>query len=244
MSRRGLPVAVACGVVVMAGLVVASVARPVALLSRPSPAASVPPVPTIPPELRTQQTATPTADSSRLPASDPSPFLIALVQIALVIGAVIVVAVLVRVLLALWRRPRIRLLEDPSFEIPEVPEELLRNADQRVALLHNGAPRNAIVAAWLDLEDSAAATGLPRAPSETSTEYTQRVVGTWEVDRLRLADLAALFREARFSVHDLDESHRRRAIDDLEALHADLSRVASRHAGSRTDLHPDGAREP
>ena len=35
MSRRGVLVAVACGIVVMAALVVAAVARPVALLSRP-----------------------------------------------------------------------------------------------------------------------------------------------------------------------------------------------------------------
>ena len=90
-----------------------------------------------------------------------------------------------------------------------MPVELLRSADQRIALLRTGAPRNAIVAAWLDLETSVAATGLPRDPAETSTEFTERVIGTWDVDRLRLGDLAALYREARFSVHELGEAHRR-----------------------------------
>ena len=104
--------------------------------------------------------------------------------------------------------------------------ELLRSADQRIALLRTGAPRNAIVAAWLDLETSVAATGLPRDPAETSTEFTERVIGAWDVDRLRLGDFAALYREARFSVHELGEAHRERALLDLETLHTDLARVA------------------
>jgi hypothetical protein len=101
-------------------------------------------------------------------------------------------------------------------------------------LLRTGAPRNAIVAAWLDLENSVAATGLPRDPAETSTEFTERVIGTWEVDRLRLGDLAALYREARFSVHELEESHRERALLDLRTLHADLARIAEGERVART----------
>ncbi|WP_404392859.1 DUF4129 domain-containing protein [Humibacillus xanthopallidus] len=227
MSRRGVLVAVACGIVVMAALVVAAVARPVALLSRPDVSIPLPPVPSIATSSRPTPTSTSTATQSEIAPSDPSPFLIALVQIVLVLTAVIVMAVLIRILVALWRRPRITLHEDPSFEIPDVPVELLRSADQRVELLRTGAPRNAIVAAWLDLETAVAATGLPRDPAETSTEFTERVIGTWDIDRLRLGDLAALYREARFSVHELDESHRERALRDLETLHADLARVVT-----------------
>jgi hypothetical protein len=219
-------VAVACGTVAMAALVVAAVARPVALLSRPQSAVPIPPVPTVPESLIPTPTATSTGTQAEFTPSDPSPFLVALVQIMLVLAALIVLAVIIRVVLSLWRRPRITLHEDPSFDIPEVPVELLRSADQRIALLRTGAPRNAIVAAWLDLESSVAATGLPRDPAETSTEFTERVIGTWDVDRLRLGDLAALYREARFSVHELGEAHRERALLDLEALHADLARVA------------------
>ncbi len=227
MSRRGVLVAVACGIVVMAALVVAAVARPVALLSRPDVAVPLPPVPTIATSSGPSPTSTSTATATALPPSDPSPFLIALVQIVLVLAAAIVLAVLIRILMALWRRPRITLHEDPTFVIPDVPVELLRSAEQRVSMLRTGTPRNAIVAAWLDLETAVAATGLPRDPAETSTEFTERVIGTWDIDRLRLGDLAALYREARFSVHELDESHRERAVRDLEALHADLARVVS-----------------
>ena len=227
MSRRGVLVAVACGIVVMAALVVAAVARPVSLLSRPDVSIPLPPVPTIPTSSGPSPTTTSTGTATELAPSDPSPFLIALVQVVLVMTAVIVLAVLIRILVSLWRRPHITLHEDPSFEIPDVPVELLRSAEQRVSMLRTGTPRNAIVAAWLDLETTVAATGLPRDPAETSTEFTERVIGTWEIDRLRLGDLAALYREARFSVHELDESHRSRALRDLETLHADLARVVT-----------------
>ena len=242
MSRRGVLVAVACGIVVMAGLVVAAVARPVALLSRPEASVPAPPVPTAPQSLLPTLTSPPASGQGDFTPSDPSPFLIALVQIMLVLTAVIVLAVLVRILMSLWRRPRITLHEDPSFAIPDVPVELLRTAEQRVMLLRTGAPRNAIVAAWLDLENSVAATGLPRDPAETSTEFTERVIGTWEVDRLRLGDLAALYREARFSVHELEESHRERALLDLQTLHADLARIAEGARVARTAT--GGAGEP
>jgi hypothetical protein len=227
MSRRGVLLAVACGIVVMAALVVAAVARPVALLSRPQVSFPAPPLPSIPTSSTATPTSTSTATQSELAPSDPSPFLIALVQIVLVLTAVIVLGVLIRILVALWRRPHITLHEDPTFEIPDVPVELLRSAEQRESMLRTGTPRNAIVAAWLDLETTVAATGLPRDPAETSTEFTERVIGTWDIDRLRLGDLAALYREARFSVHELDESHRERALRDLETLHADLARVAT-----------------
>ena len=227
MSRRGVLLAVACGIVVMAALVVAAVARPVALLSRPEVSFAAPPLPSIPTSSTAAPTPTSTATRSELAQSDPSPFLIALVQIVLVLSAAIVLAVLIRVLIGLWRRPHITLHDDPAFEIPDVPVELLRSAEQRVSMLRTGTPRNAIVAAWLDLETTVAATGLPRDPAETSTEFTERVIRTWDIDRLRLGDLAALYREARFSVHELDESHRERALRDLETLHADLARVAT-----------------
>ena len=227
MSRRGVLLAVACGIVVMAALVVAAVARPVALLSRPQVSFPAPPLPSIPTSSTATPTSTSTATQTELAPSDPSPFLIALVQIVLVLTAVIVLGLLIRILVALWRRPHITLHEDPTFEIPDVPVELLRSAEQRESMLRIGTPRNAIVAAWLDLETTVAATGLPRDPAETSTEFTERVIGTWDIDRLRLGDLAALYREARFSVHELDESHRERALRDLETLHADLGRVAT-----------------
>ena len=230
MSRRGLQLTILGGAVVMAALVVASVGRPVSLLARPTVV-----LPTIPPTTTaTRPGPTDTAPSLTVPPAaapfEPSPLLVAFVQILLVGTVLVLLVVFVRLLIALARRPHVTVHQEPTFAIPLVPTELLEAARERLRDLETGEPRNAIVAAWLDLESSAAATGMPRLPAETSTEYTERVITVWPVDRERLADLAALYREARFSVHDLGEAHRARAITDLRVLIEDLDRVATRQA--------------
>jgi Domain of unknown function (DUF4129) len=235
MSRRGVYAALAGGAVVMVALVVASTGRPVEILTRPKTTDAFTRLPTI-----TFQTTTPTPTATTTSQGaapfDPSPLFILILQMVLVLTALAVLAVLAQLLLKLARKPRITRHDEPVFEVPSVPEELLETATQRMRLLEAGEPRNAIVAAWLNLESSAAATGLSRDPAETSTEYTARVLATWDVDGSRLADLAALYREARFSMHELGEEHRRRAIADLHVLHADLDRVAAEQAHARGSL--------
>ena len=233
MSRRGAQVTIVGGAVVMAALVVAALGQPVPLLSRPLDAQTFTPLPTLTSLPPSATPPRPTSTSTSTPF-DPSPVLVALVQIVLVLAALVVLVVLAQLVRSLLRRrPHLELHEEPDFAIPLVPTELLEEARDRLRDLESGEPRNAIVAAWLGLETSAAATGLPRLTAETSTEYTERVIGVWPVDSARLGDLAALYREARFSVHDLGESHRDRAIADLRVLIADLEQVASRQAAER-----------
>lgn len=233
MSRRGLQTAIAGGAVVMAALVVAAMGEPVSLLSGPAVVQTVPPLPTVTSSQPSATPPLPTATSTSTPF-DPSPVLIVLVQVILVLAALAVVLVLAQLIRSLLRRrPHLELHEEPDFAIPLVPSELLEAGRERLQDLESGEPRNAIVAAWLGLETSAAATGLPRLPAETSTDYTERVIGVWPVDSERLGDLAALYREARFSVHELGETHRDRAINDLRVLIADLEQVATRQAAER-----------
>jgi len=232
MSRRGHQVTIAGGAVVMAALVVAALGTPVPLLSRPADAETPTPLPS-PASTAPSVTTAPTVGTNSAPY-DPSPVLIIIVQLLIVLTIVIVLVALAYLIRSLLRRrPHFELHEEPDFTIPIVPTELLEEARQRLLDLESGEPRNAIVAAWLGLETSAAATGLPRLPAETSSEYTERVIGVWPVDSARLGDLAALFREARFSVHPLGESHRDRAISDLRVLIADLEQVADRQAADR-----------
>jgi hypothetical protein len=115
----------------------------------------------------------------------------------------------------------------PLTPLPAVPEELVESADTRMALLQEGTPRNAIVACWVDLEDSASAAGLPRRPSETSAEYTVRVLRTWDIAPDAMGALAELYREARYSRHPLTERHRAAAVERLTAVHEDLRRVVA-----------------
>jgi hypothetical protein len=77
----------------------------------------------------------------------------------------------------------------------------------------------------MELEDAVRASGLRPRDSETAAELTGRVLGSLDVDRSAIHDLAALYREARFSRHPMDEADREAAIAALHRLHADLSVV-------------------
>ncbi len=129
-----------------------------------------------------------------------------------------------------WRRSRKEsrlLLSEPdpdALEVPDLPERLTKTTADQLAALYQGAPRNAIVECWLALETAAADVGIPRRAAETSAEFTRRVLGHYVVDGTAIGQLAALYREARFSEHELTETHRRTAIGALEALDAGLRR--------------------
>ncbi len=79
---------------------------------------------------------------------------------------------------------------------------------------------------WVDLEESAAASRLARRPAETPLEYVARVLATWDVDIAALAELANLYREARFSSHPMGSRERERALRALDQVHQDLDAAA------------------
>jgi hypothetical protein len=136
------------------------------------------------------------------------------------------------VLRDLWRRRPEPLPDDvPNGEpIDTLPEVLLEGAGARMDELQTGTPTDAIVACWVRLEEEVAAAGLREDPSRTSTEVVARVLGKYAVDADALAELAGLYREARFSDHALTEAHRARARDALTSVHVDLRRAATREA--------------
>jgi hypothetical protein len=145
--------------------------------------------------------------------------------------AAIVVTVLVLIARELWRRGR----PEPapaaeSTSIDSLPEVLLAGASARAAELQSGTPTNAIVACWMRLESAVAAAGYRPDESRTSSEVTTEVLREFHVDEAHLRELAALYREARFSAHELTEEHRSRAADALTAVHVDLRRAATREA--------------
>lgn len=128
-----------------------------------------------------------------------------------------------------WRRGPVR-RQEPFEPLPDaLPETVMQDADAQLAALATGSPRNAIVACWLHLEETAAAAGLPRDPSETAAELTTRVLATYAVDRRVILALAALYREARFSRHELTEAHRSSAVGALRWLHEELGGVVEEH---------------
>lgn len=113
-----------------------------------------------------------------------------------------------------WRRRSLRTRD--STVLPEVnPSPIKIDVDAARTALLTGPPRNAIVACWMHLEADAENVGLQRLPAETSAEYARRVVAASSVSPEPINDLAELYREARFSSHELGDAHRGEANDAL-----------------------------
>ena len=228
------PWLVGAGLAGLALLTVVTASGPVDVLSSTGSAtgtASPSRPPSVPPSSPTATTATtgPFGDLSTLPSLPP--VVVALIQLV-VFG--LCLWVLYLILRYAWRNaPRMRsrtVPRRPLRPLPALPDELVETADARLALLASGEPRNAIVACWVDLEDSASAAGLPRHPAETAAEYTIRVLHTWDIAPAARGGLAELYREARYSRHPITEEHRALAIARLTTVHQDLQRVADEAA--------------
>ncbi len=123
------------------------------------------------------------------------------------------------------RRPEPPVL-DVDFEVLEDPAplvaEMRRDADDQFELLLGGEPRNAIVACWDRFEEQAERVGLARRPWETSSEFTIRLLDAVSADGSAVTRLALLYREARFSEHEITEQERSSAVDALRVIHASI----------------------
>jgi hypothetical protein len=124
------------------------------------------------------------------------------------------------------RRPHAPPPVEIEFDVLEGPrrvvEEVVRDAEpQREALL-GGTPRNGIVECWHRFEQQGDRAGLPRRPWETSSEFAMRMLDLVLPGSPDVARFAALYREARFSEHSLDERARAEALAVLDAIHAGL----------------------
>lgn len=149
--------------------------------------------------------------------------------VAVLVGVIVVAAVAYYVYrLVRFRQERPRAAGFDT--LPDVAASVVDDAEAQLAALATGEPRNAIVACWLRLEEVVAGAGLPRRPSETSAQFTTRVLGSLHVDADALQELARLYRVARFSTHDLGEPDRDHAVTLLRRVHDDLQRV---EAGER-----------
>lgn len=146
--------------------------------------------------------------------------------------AVLVAVLLARYVLApLVRRTRARRSRrlsgegaEPRFEALDAPRQVARAllddaADQRRHLVDDASARNAVVECWSRFEIAAARTGLARRPWETSSEFTMRLLDLVDAHEPAVARLADLYREARFSEHELTEDDRAAALEALDTIH-------------------------
>lgn len=145
----------------------------------------------------------------------------------------VLASLVVAVALALahgWRnRPHLvwhRRKPDTAYVVlEEVADRVVDDAEEQRRALRRGTARNAIVECWLRLEAMVEASGVAHDPALTPTEFTTAALGRFDVDAAAADRLAALYREARFSSHDLGEGHRDAALAALDVLHEGLRRA-------------------
>ena len=83
-------------------------------------------------------------------------------------------------------------------------------------------PRRAVIACWLRLESAAAQAGTAREVGDTSTDLVARLLADHMVSADVLAGLAAVYREARYATHTVDEAMRDQARSALRQLRDEL----------------------
>jgi hypothetical protein len=84
-------------------------------------------------------------------------------------------------------------------------------------------PRLAVQRAYARMEESLGEIELSRAPDETPTEFTARVLRVLGASVAAASDLTGLFEIARFSDHPMDEGDRRRAIASVRRVEAEVA---------------------
>lgn len=79
-------------------------------------------------------------------------------------------------------------------------------------------PTDAVLAAWVALEQAAGRSGHPRRPADTPTEFTVEVLSATPADRSAVTALLGLYHRARFSGHGVGADavvEARRCLDAL-----------------------------
>ena len=128
---------------------------------------------------------------------------------------------------SLRRRLRFGRAEGADEPAPETDDEVRAELAGAVAAglreLDQGGPGAGVLASWVLLERAAADAGTHRAAPDTPSELAGKLIDRHGVSSAPLLRLAELYREARFSAHDVPERNRAEARAALEQLRAELA---------------------
>jgi hypothetical protein len=119
------------------------------------------------------------------------------------------------------RRP-LKPAEPAEAEDEVTPPPLADAIAEGLRELDQGGPGEGVVACWVQLERAAADAGTHRAAPDTASELAGRLIDRHPVSSGPLLRLVDLYREARYSRHQLPESARTEARAALEQLRAEL----------------------
>lgn len=147
------------------------------------------------------------------------------IQLVALAGMLFVGWLLVRRLHTAWALRRVH--EEPAtgdFEALDdrhrIAAAMAEDGAAQARLLEEGEPRNAIVECWHRFEVQAERAGLGRRPAETSSELALRMLDVADVDPDAVSLLLDLYREARFSGHEVSEEDRAAAVAALARIRA------------------------
>ncbi|WP_433887682.1 DUF4129 domain-containing protein [Streptomyces sp. CA-111067] len=101
------------------------------------------------------------------------------------------------------------------------------------ALRDGDDARTAVIACYAAMEGSLAASGVARHASDSPQDLLERTTASGLLTGGHAAALTALFREARYSTHPMDDTHRERAAQALSGIAEQLA--AARAADQCTD---------
>jgi hypothetical protein len=192
-----------------------------------------------PPQLPTPELTRPTVQQPSA-ATSPAPqpvqqpdqidsrwiILVIATLLALLIAALITLAV--RKLLDLHREPvdtdpdhlaagRSTAALGDDVDLPELQDAVTR------ALAHldgHPRPRDAVVAAWVALEEAAARAGTRRDPAQTPTEFTGTVLAATPAPADAVTRLRTLYQRARFTDRPVDNT----SVDQARTALAEIAR--------------------
>lgn len=190
-----------------------------------------------PPAATDAPSITPSAEPPFDPDDVPSPDLTWLTVVVGVLVAAVLLLVLLRVL-AYLRRPRAEDPpepgtsadygeEEPEPDLPALHEGVRHAVEQLRAA---GPPRDAIVSAWLAMEEAAGRSGVHRRPAQTPTEHVTAVLARTGADPAATDTLLHLYHRARFSTHEptrADVDVAGRALQALAASWPELAHGSS-----------------
>jgi hypothetical protein len=147
---------------------------------------------------------------------------VGLTRILLGLGIAVLVVVVVIAGLRLWRyltRPSAPEAPGTYAALDDEQERLAQAVDSgRRALLDGTDARAAVIACYAAMEESLADSGVTRRASDSPQDLLERAVVGGLPTETAAAALTALFREARYSTHPMDGSHRDRAAAALAEI--------------------------